>query len=178
MSNKLGFEVETIPQLITSIDRVPNGPGVMLDHTLTASQARISPDVRRILTNILKEAIVVVFHEYFYRIDFGPDVYPQIHIVSCDLYCSCELESDCPAATAVKVYLQRQKGEQARIPDPGYFPAAPHYCPVCGARSFYDPELSSHHRGIGWHCSTHGRAHYWQHQAKSFRVVIPSKSVS
>jgi hypothetical protein len=79
--------------------------------------------------------------------------------------------------TAVKVYLQRRMGEPARIPDPGYFPAVPHFCPVCGARACYAPELSSHHRGIGWRCSRHGATHYWQHQGSLPRVTYKGKPV-
>jgi hypothetical protein len=151
---------------------------VVLDSTLTASQARISPEVRHILTNILKEALVVVYHEYFFRVDFGPGVYPQVHIVSHDLYCTCVLEADCPAVTAVKYYLEKGVCESAKTPCPGYFPAAPHFCPVCGARACYAPELSSHHRGIGWQCSKHGTAHYWQHQGSLPRVAYLDKPVS
>jgi len=152
--------------------------GVVLDSTLTASQARISPEVRHILIVILKEAIITIFHEYFYRVDFGPGVHPQCHIVSHDLYCTCNLDADCPAVTAVKVYLQKKTGESAREPDLGYFPAVPHFCPVCGARACYAPELSSHHRGIGWHCSKHGASHYWQHQGSLRRIAYLDKSVS
>jgi hypothetical protein len=151
---------------------------VMLDSTLAASQARISPEIRHILIDILKEAIISVFSTYFYRVDFGSDVAPQIHYVTHDLYCSCVLEADCPAVTAVKVYLQRRMGEPAKTPCSGYFPAVPHFCPVCGARVSYAPELSLHHRGIGWKCSKFGRSHYWYHQAKSYRSTNSCKSVS
>lgn len=144
--------------------------GVVLDSSLTASQARISPEVKHILTNILKEAFVVVHHGFFYRVDFGPDVHPQLHIVSHDMYCNCALEMDCAALVAVKLYL-RDGGEPVKTPFPGYFPAAPHFCPVCGARACYDPRLSSHHRGIGWQCSKQGVVHYWQHQGMVPRVV-------
>ena len=150
---------------------------VVLDSTLTASQARISPEVKNILIDILKEAIITIYHEYFYRVDFGPGVRPQYHVVSHDMYCTCPLESDCPAPVAVKVYL-RDGGEPAKTPCPGYFPAAPHFCPVCGARACYAPELSSRHRGIGWHCSRRGALHYWQHQASIHRGTTKSKPVS
>jgi hypothetical protein len=151
--------------------------GVFLDSSLTASQARISPEVKHILIDVLKEAIIVVIHEYFYRIDFGPGVHPQLHIVSHDLYCTCALEADCPSVVAVKVYL-RDGGKPAKTPDPGYFPAAPIFCPVCGARACYAPELSSRHRGIGWKCSKFGGSHYWQHQGSIRRSITASKYVS
>jgi len=151
---------------------------VVLDSTLTASQARISREVKHILIAILKEAIITVYHEYFYRVDFGPEVYPQVHIVSHDLYCACVLEADCPAVTAVKVYLHRGIGEAAKSPSPGFFPAVPHYCPICRARACYEPELSSRHRGVGWQCSQHGTSHYWQHQGSVHRSTNPCKPVS
>jgi len=157
---------------------VADKKGVVLDSTLTASQARVSPEVKHILTDILKEALITTYHEYFYRVDFGPGVYAQIHYVSHDLYCACVLEADCPAVTAVKVYLQRGIGEATKTPSPGYFPAVPHYCPVCGARACYEPGLSSHHRGMGWQCSKHGIAHYWQYQGSLSRVAYQGEADS
>ena len=152
----------------------PSQERIVLDPTLTASQARISPAIKHILTCILKEAIITVTNTYFYRVDFGPGVQPQIHIVSHDLYCSDSLSADCPAVTAVKFYLQRGIGEPAKAPCPGYFPAVPHFCPVCGARACYDPRLSSHHRGVGWQCASHGASHYWQHQGTIPRPAFPA----
>ena len=146
---------------------------VVLDQTLAASKARISPEVKQILIDILKEAIISTFHRYFYQVDFGPGIYPRLHIVSHDLLCTCKLEADCPAVTAVKVYLQKGIGEVAQTPRPGYFPAVPHFCPICGARASYAPELSSHHRGMGWRCSHNGTAHYWQHQGSIPRLDCP-----
>jgi len=177
MSHKANVE-GAIPDLTIMTDHASNGTEVILDHTLVASRARISPEVKHILIDILKEAIITVFHEYFYRVDFGPGVFPQIHIVSHDMYCTCVLEADCPAVTAVKVYLHRGMGEPAKTPDPGYFPAVPHNCPVCRARACYAPELSSKHRGVGWQCSQHGTSHYWEHQASIHRGITESKPVS
>lgn len=157
---------------------VVNRKEVVLNSTLTASQARVSPEIKRILIDILKEAIITVYHEYFYRVDFGPGVYPQHHIVSHDLYCSCVLEADCPAVTAVKVNLHRGIGTAASTPRPGYFPTCPHVCPICGSRACYAPELSSKHRGVGWQCSHHGISHYWQHQGSLPRVAYLDKPVS
>ena len=151
---------------MTNFNPSTSGITVVLDHTLSASQARISPEVKHILIDILKEVIITICQQYFYRVDFGPGVYPQYHIVSYDLYCTCVLEADCPAVTAVKLYLHSGIGEAAKTPDPGFFPTCPHVCPICGFKTCYAPELSSHHRGIGWHCSKHGAAHYWQHQGR------------
>ena len=164
-----------IPDLTTMTDRASNGTVVFLDRKLTNSEAGVNDEVKHVLIEILKEAIIEINHEYFYKVDFGPGVYPQHHIVSHDLFCTCTLEADCPAVTAVRVYLQRRIGETASTPSPGYFPAAPHYCPVCGARAYYEPSLSSHHRGIGWHCSNYGAAHYWQHQGIALRAAYAEK---
>jgi len=136
---------------------------VILDHKLIASQARGSNEVKQILTSLITEAVVKVYHEYFYRVDFDPGVHPQFHVVSHDLHCACMLESDCPAVTAVKYYLQKG-GESAQVPRPGYFPAAAHFCPVCGARASFEPRLSSPNRGAGWRCAAGGTSCYWQYQ--------------
>jgi hypothetical protein len=152
---------------------ISNGSFLLLDHKLSVSQVHVNSEVKRILTAVVRQAIVNVYREHFYQVNFGPDVRPQVHIVSHDLYCACILESDCAATVAAKVYL-RDGGILASAPEPGFFPACPHVCPICGARAFYDPRLSSHHRGIGWQCSMHGASHYWQHQGSLPRPVCPA----
>ena len=154
----------TIPNLLTMPNLSSNGTDVCLDHRLTNSEARVNDEVKRILTGILREAIVEAYQTYFYKVDFGPGVRPQIHIVSHDLYCSDLLLADCPAVTAVKLYLLRGTGKPAQTPPPGFFPAVPACCPICSALAFYEARLSSHHRCVGWRCSKYGTAHYWQHQ--------------
>jgi len=161
--------------MVTSIVTA-NRTIVVLDRKLTASQARVSNEVKQILTSLISEAVVKVFREYFYRVDFGSGVYPQFHVVSYDLYCACVLEADCPAVTAVKYYLEKGVCVFAKTPCPGYFPAAPHYCPVCGvARAYYEPGLSSHQRGIGWHCSNYGASHYWKHRGIVIQAAFAEK---
>jgi len=166
-----------IPDLTTMTGCASNGTVVFLDRKLTNSKARVNDKVKQILTSILREAIVTLHHEYFYYVDFGPDVRPQHHIVSHDLYCTCVLEADCPSVVATKVYL-RDGGKPARTPDLGFFPTCPHVCPICGSNACYAPELSSKHRGIGWHCSRHGASHYWQYQGSIHRGTTESKPVS
>jgi hypothetical protein len=146
---------------------------LVLDRRLSASQARASPEVKHIQSGMLKEAAVRVHQKYFYRVDFGPDVRPQVHIVSYDLFCTCPLEEDCPAVTAVKVYLQKE----TRVEEPrkGYFPTVPHRCPACGARSHYEPRLTSKNRGLGWRCEKGGAACYWKHQAQAIRAAYAEK---
>jgi hypothetical protein len=148
---------------------------VVLDRKLTASQARVSNEVKHILKSLITEAVVKIYHEYFYRVDFGPGVHPQHHIVSHDMYCSCVLEADCPAVTAVKYHLQKEGGEPAKAPRPGYFPAVPHFCPVCGAKTSYEPRLNSRNRGVGWRCATGGTACYWKHQGIVLQVAYTEK---
>lgn len=137
---------------------------VVLDRKLTASQARVSNEVKQILTNLITESVVKVYLEYFYQVDFGPGVSPQFHFVSHDLYCTCALEADCPAVTAVKYHLKNEEGEAAKAPRTGYFPAAPHFCPICGAKSCYEPRLTSRNRGVGWTCAAGGSSCYWRLQ--------------
>lgn len=148
---------------------------VVLDRKLTASQARVSNEVKQILTSLITEAVVKVYNEYFYQVDFGPGVYPQLHIVSHDLYCTCHLEADCPAVTTVKFHLQKGDGEPAKAPRPGYFPVAPHFCPVCGARACYEPRFTSRNRGVGWTCAASGSACYWQHQGIVLQAAYSEK---
>jgi hypothetical protein len=95
-----------IPNQITIIDRDSNGTVVFLDHTLTASQARASSEIRIILTGLLKEALVVLMNDkYHYRVNFGSKVQPHTHIVSWDWACTCNQAEDCVAVVAVKKYL-------------------------------------------------------------------------
>jgi hypothetical protein len=148
---------------------------VVLDRALSASQARTSAEVKRILTGILKEATVQVTEKYFYQVDFGTGVQPQRHVVSYDLICTCALDEDCPAVTAVKHYLQKEKGEKAERPRPGYFPVIPHSCPICGARVYYDPRLTSKNRGLGWRCRKGGASCYWKNQAAALQRAYSEK---
>lgn len=147
---------------------------VVLNGALTASQARISPEVKQILTTLLKEAVVTVQDKYFYLVNFGENVQPQRHIVSHDLYCTCGLEQDCAAVTAVKKHL-KDGGPAARIPELGFYPVAPHVCPVCGARVHPDVSLSSRHRGIGWRCEKSGATCYWTSQLEALKSHYKEK---
>ena len=148
-------------------------PVVLLDRHLAVSQVHVSEDVKKILTSVIREAIVTVYHDYYYRVDFGPDVRPQYHVVSHDLFCACLLEADCAGVIAVRMHL-RDGGEFAKTPPPGYFPTIPHACPVCGAKAYYHPQLSSNHRGLGWSCEKGGISHYWQHQGRILRNACPA----
>ncbi len=41
-----------------------------------------------------------------YKVNFGPQVRPQVHIVNKQRQCCCELGKDCPAVDAVAEYLR------------------------------------------------------------------------
>ena len=152
-------------------------PTTYLDASLTASRARLNKEIRATLTGLLKEALVVVMSDtYHYRVDFGPDVRPRIHIVSWDLVCACSQTEDCPAVTGVKKYLQ-DGGQPAEIPRPGYWPSIPHKCPLCGAKVHYDPQLSSKRRGLGWSCAA-DKAHYWKYQGQTLAQASKGKNVA
>jgi hypothetical protein len=152
-------------------------PTTHLDATLTASRARLSQKIRTILTGLLKEALVAVMsNQYHYRVDFGPEVLPRVHIVSWDMACTCSQGEDCPAVTAVKKYLQ-DGGQAAVTPRPGYWPTIPHKCPVCGGVVHYNPELSSKHRGLGWTCEK-DKAHYWTHQGQVQKEAFKGMKVA
>jgi len=149
---------------------------VVLDNKLTASQARVSVEVKQILMSLITESVVKGYREYFYLVDFGPGVSPQLHIVSHDLYCTCVLEGDCAAVVAVKVYL-REGGEPANMPRLGYFLTVPHVCPVCRGsnKAYYEPRLSSRTRGVGWRCAIGGTSCYWKHRGIVLQVAYAEK---
>ena len=154
--------------------KTSNNTTLLLDQKLTITQAHINSGVKRILTGVIREAIVNLYHEYYFKVDFGPDVRPQFHIVSHDMYCNCALEADCAAIVAVRIYL-RDGGEPAKAPRPGYFLTVPHACPICGSRAYYQPKLSSHNRGIGWECHTGGKAHYWRNELAALQAAYAAK---
>jgi len=109
----------------------------------------------------LLEAKVTVIG-YFYGVDLGYGVQPQHHRIGKDLICTCGLGAGCPAVQAVATCL-KDGGKRARDPHPGFFPVAPQTCPVCGAETFFVPELSSRRRGAGWSCIKGRKSHYWQY---------------
>jgi hypothetical protein len=162
------------PNLFNMTVRASDGTIIFLDYKLIHSEAFVSDEAEQILASIIREAIVRVYHDYYYRVDLGPTVRPQYHIVSHDLYCSCTLEVDCAAVTAVKMYL-RNGGNSAKTPRPGYFLTVPHVCPVCGSKVYYYPRLSSNNRGIGWVCHHGGTSHYWQHELAVLQAVYAEK---
>jgi hypothetical protein len=71
--------------------------------------------------------------------------------------------------------LEKGVCQPANIPRPGYFPAAPHFCPICGARACYDPGLSSRNRGVGWSCEKGGTSHYWRHELAVLQAAYAEK---
>jgi hypothetical protein len=109
---------------------------------------------------ILQQAARVRVYGYFYAVEFGPEVQPREHRVGKDRRCTCGLGADCPAVKAVADYL-RAGGERAPDVPAGYFPVAPQACPICGAETYYVPELSSKRRGAGWACVQGSETHYW-----------------
>jgi hypothetical protein len=173
MNTKAFYKGDIQDQLIMP-DRGSNGIDVCLDHRLTNSEARVNDDVKKVLACVIRQAIVRPFHDYYYRVDFGPGVSPQYHIVSHDLFCTCALEADCAAVIAVRMYL-RDGGEPAKTPRPGYFLTVPHVCPICGSRAYYQPKLSSNNRGVGWECQTGEKKHYWQNELAALQAAYAAK---
>jgi len=172
MSPKTNVD-KPFPNLLTMLDRGSNGTDILLDRNLSVSQVHVSDEVKKILTGVIRQAIVTIYHDFYYRVDFGPSVRPQYHVVTHDFWCSCALDANCAAVIAVRMYL-RDGGEPANTPRPGYFLTVPHACPVCGAKAYYHPQLSSQHRGLGWSCEKAGTSHYWQHQGRILRNNCPA----
>ena len=107
--------------------------------------------VKEINLHTLPQEAKIMVIGYFYDVDLGYGVRPQHHRISKDLICTCGLGADCPAVRAVAAYL-KDGGERAQEPPAGFFPVVPQTCPVCGAETFFVPELSSRRRGAGWLC--------------------------
>ncbi len=147
---------------------------VLLDGRLSASRARADPEVKQTLSAILRQTEVSLQGEHLYRVDFGPEVRPRLHLVSHDLVCGCRLGPDCPAVTAVKKY-RNDGGMEARKPPAGYFPSVPKTCPICGARAQASSGLSSLPRGEGWTCSRGGASCYWTVQVNALRDRLAQK---
>jgi hypothetical protein len=118
-----------------------------------------------------REAAVVSIVGYFYNVDFGPGVHPQVHRVGKDKRCSCPLGAGCPAVAVVAAHL-KAGGERAPDPPPGYFPVAPTTCPICNATTVYDHRLSSKRRGAGWRCTRSGSLHYWETHTRSLQQKL------
>jgi len=108
---------------------------------------------------------------YFYVVNLGPDVHPQHHHVGKDRRCTCGIGADCPAVKAVAEYL-RAGGERAPDVPSGFFPVAPQACPICGAETYYVPDLTSRRRGAGWACVKGSEAHYWLAHVASLRKAL------
>ena len=153
--------------------KTSDGTTVLLDSNLSVSRVHVSETVKKILSGVIRQAIVRP-NGFFYRVDFGFGIVPQYHIVSHDLFCSCTLEQECPSIVAVRMFL-RDGGKPAMPPLPGYFPVVPHVCLVCGAKAYYYPKLTSRQRGLGWSCEEGGTYHYWQHQIAVLRAAFEKK---
>jgi hypothetical protein len=68
----------------------------------------------------------------------------------------------------------RGGGERAPDVPSGFFPVAPQACPICGAETYYVPDLTSRRRGAGWACVKGSEAHYWLAHVKSLRKALAS----
>jgi hypothetical protein len=121
----------------------------------------------------LCQPVTVIVSGYYYLVNMGPDTRPQYHSVGKDRHCTCGLGADCPAVKAVAEYL-RSGGERAPNIPSGFFPVAPQACPICGAETYYVPDLTSHRRGAGWACVKGSVTHYWLAHATSLRKALES----
>jgi len=98
---------------------------------------------------------------YQYKVDFGPQVRPQIHIVNKQRACSCTLKADCPAVDAVAEYL-RSGGQRAPDPMPP--------CPICGSATVpYKDWNGKYTREPGWRCEEGGLTHFLQAKAERIK---------
>ena len=129
--------------------------------------------IKEVDVQFLRQEALVKVSGYFYAVDFGPGVHPQNHRVGKDRRCTCGLGPDCPAVFAVVDYL-RAGGERAPDIPSGFYPVAPQSCPICGAETYYVPDLTSRRRGAGWACTQGSEAHYWLAHVASLRKALAS----
>jgi len=127
--------------------------------------------IKEVDVHKLRQEALVSVSGYFYAVDLGTDIHPQHHRVGKDRRCTCSLGADCPAVLAVIDYL-RQGGERAPDVPSGYYPVVPQACPVCGAKAYYVPGLTSRRRGIGWACERGSETHYWEAHVRSLRQAL------
>jgi hypothetical protein len=108
--------------------------------------------------------VTVSVVQWAYHVDYGPGVRPRLHTVSKDRRCQCGLGTECPAVVAVSDYL-RTGGERAPDPPFDFWPRVPEACPICGAPTEPDRELTSREHGCGWRCYRTGLLCYWAARA-------------
>jgi len=99
-----------------------------------------------------KRPIRIMVVGYRYKVDYGPSVRPQVHLVDQQHHCSCELDNACPAIKTVAEYLSNGG---LRAPEP--LPP----CPVCGAETFRDRDWDNKYtHELGWRCTVGGLTHF------------------
>ncbi len=104
---------------------------------------------------------------YRYKVDFGPSVRPQVHLVDQHQHCSCELDTACPAVQAVAEYLLNG-GKRA----PELLPP----CPICGAETFRDRDWDNKYTlELGWRCTVGGLSHFLQAKTEKIKEAFRCK---
>ena len=114
-----------------------------------------------------KRPIRIMVVGYRYKVDFGPFVRPQVHLVDQQQHCSCELDTACPAITTVTEYL-RDGGLRAPEPLPP--------CPICGAETFRDRDWDNKYtHELGWCCTAGGLTHFLQAKTEKIKEAFRRK---
>src|SRR6185436_16356640 len=110
--------------------------------TTLNTNTRASPRADSLLFTALQaqDTPSITVEGYGHRVNYGPNVRTQIHLVSKLKKCHCSLEKDCPAVTAVAEYL-RVGGQRAPDPAFDFWPQVPETCPICGAHAEADSTL-------------------------------------
>ena len=114
-----------------------------------------------------KRPVSIMVVGYRYKVDFGPIVRPQVHLVDQHQHCSCELDTACPAVKAVAEYLLNG-GKRA----PELLPP----CPICGAETFRDRDWDNKYTfELGWRCTVGGLSHFLQAKTEKIKEAFRRK---
>jgi hypothetical protein len=140
----------------------------MMNSILNIEEVQVQDNFIRIThPGFTKHHVRIMVVGYRYKVDLGPSVKPQVHLVDQHHHCSCELGNTCPAIKAVEEYLNSggQRAQELLPP-----------CPICGAETFRDRDWDNKYTlELGWRCSVGGLTHYLQAKTEKIKEAFRRK---
>jgi hypothetical protein len=140
----------------------------MMSSILNIEEVQVQDNFIRIThPGFTKHHVRIMVVGYRYKVDFGPSVRPQVHLVDQHQHCSCELHAACPAVKAVEVYLNSGGQRALELLPP---------CPICGAETFRDRDWDNKYTlELGWRCSVGGLTHFLQAKTEKIKEAFRRK---